>query len=366
MNVFVLHSALALAVAGFRVEIFTRSRQAFTKRPASGVTVHGVPAGGDIPLSKEELTHAVREFAELVAAHPSYDPAAPVHSHYWLSGLVALRLHGRSHAPWVHTMHTTAAAKHRHSPGSVVDRPRAEAEALIGRRADVLTANTEADRTELIADLGAAPARVRVVSPGIDTHVFTPHGPAAEWPLASRGARFLFAGRIQPYKGPQVAIEAIGLLARRGAPVSLVLLGDRSGPGAEDPAALAGGAGVATRVLSLPPAPHKELAAWYRAADVVLVPSRHETYGLVAAEALACGTPVIAHAVGGLNTLVHDGVDGRLLPSLDPAVWARAMAPVAMGGVPAHWRTAAAEAGASRGWDATAAALGGLYSVASA
>ncbi|MDR2254749.1 MAG: glycosyltransferase [Arthrobacter sp.] len=360
MNVFVLQSALALAAAGTRVKIFTRSRAAWSRSPAPGVAVHGLPAGGDRHLSKEQLAAAVPDFAAALLKHPDFEPAAPLHSHYWLSGAAADLIRRHSAGGWVHTMHTTAARKHRHSPGVALEEPRATAEAMIASRADALTANTEADRAELLADFGVSPERVVVVSPGIDTSVFTPEGERAEWPLSCRGPRLLFAGRIQPYKGPQVAISALGLLARQGIGGTLVLLGDRSGVGAQDPAALAAAAGVGARVLSLPPVPHHELAAWYRRADAVLVPSRHETYGLVAAEALACGTPVFAHDVGGLSTLVNDGVDGRLLPDLDPERWAAALARL-QHGAPLAWRSAAAATGAARGWDATAASLSRLY-----
>ncbi|WP_394161332.1 glycosyltransferase [Galactobacter valiniphilus] len=360
MNVFVLQSALALAATGSRVNIFTRSRAAWTRSPAPGVYVYGVPAGGDRHLSKEQLAEAVPDFAAALLSHADFDARAPLHSHYWLSGAAAALVRRRHPGPWVHTMHTTAARKHRHSPGVPLEQPRASAEASIAATADALTANTPSDREELLSDFGLPPHRVSVVSPGIDTAVFTPEGERAAWPLSCQGPRLLFAGRIQPYKGPQIAISALGLLARHGIGGTLVLLGDRSGAGAQDPAALAAAAGVGARVLSLPPVPHTELAAWYRSADAVLMPSRHETYGLVAAEALACGTPVFAHAVGGLRTLVNDGVDGRLLPDLDPVHWAEALARL-QHGAPLAWRSAAAETGAHRGWDATARTLQALY-----
>ena len=361
MNVFVLQSALALARRGAHVNIFTRSRASWTRSPAPGVRVFGLPAGGDRHLSKEELRSITDEFAHRVASHPHFDPNAAVHSHYWLSGLSAMSLQESTGRDFAHTMHTTAAAKHRHAPGAHVDLERLDAEALIASAAGVLTANTHADRAELLADFDVSPERVRVVSPGIDTSVFTPDGPVAPWPLSTPGPRLLFAGRIQPYKGPQVAIGAVGRLAKRGISASLVLLGDRSGQGAQDPAALAASAGVASRVLSLPPVPQHELAAWFRAADAVLMPSKHETYGLVAAEALACGTPVLGHDVGGLSTLIRDGVDGRLLRELDPETWAQAVADWGQDGVPDTWSTAAAQAGRARGWETTAAALETAY-----
>ncbi|WP_158595370.1 glycosyltransferase [Galactobacter caseinivorans] len=367
LNVFVLNSSRALARAGYDVHIFTRWPEDRSHSPEPGLTVHGVPAGGATPLSKEELRAVVPDFARRVQLHPDFNAAAPIHSHYWLSGEAARLLRRASGAPWIHTMHTTAARKAHHAGASEADMGRLAAETRIGAEADALTANTAADRRELVTDLGVAPGKVHVVSPGIDTEIFTPLGPAARWPVAAPGLRLLFAGRIQPYKGPQIALGAVAALQRRGLEASLVLIGERSGMDARDPEELARQAGIGDRVTALPAVPQAELASWYRAADLVLMPSRHETYGLVAAEALASGTPVVAHDVGGLSTLIRDDVDGMLVTSLDPERWADALEPlVRQGHAPQQWEREAAKTGSARGWDATARTLVALYSELSA
>lgn len=367
LNVFVLNSSRALARAGYDVNIFTRWPEDRSHSPEPGLTVHGIPAGGPEAMSKEQLRGVVPDFARRVQLHPDFHADWPVHSHYWLSGEAARLLRRGPGVPWIHTMHTTAARKAHHAGAPEADMGRLAAETRIGAEADALTANTPADRRELVSDLGVAAGKVHVVSPGIDTEIFAPHGPTAAWPVDAPGLRLLFAGRIQPYKGPQVALGAVAALRRRGLDASLVLIGERSGAQAKDPEQLARDAGIGDRVLGLAAVPQAELASWYRAADLVLMPSRHETYGLVAAEALASGTPVMAHDVGGLSTLIRDDVDGMLVGSLDPERWADALEPLARrGSAPEQWALEAAKTGSARGWDATARTLVSLYSELSA
>lgn len=363
LNVFVLNSSRALARAGYDVNIFTRWPEDRSVSPEPGLTVHGIPAGGPEAMSKEHLRGVVPDFARRVQLHPDFHADWPLHSHYWLSGEAARLFRRGPGVPWIHTMHTTAARKAHHAGASEADVVRLAAETRIGLEADALTANTAADRRELVTDLGVSAAKVHVVSPGIDTEIFTPHGPTALWPVAAPGLRLLFAGRIQPYKGPQVAVAAVAALRRRGVAASLVLIGERSGAESQNPEELARRSGVGQQVVSLPAVPQAELAAWYRAADVVLMPSRHETYGLVAAEALASGTPVAAHDVGGLSTLIRDDVDGMLVQGLDPERWADALEPLARAGhAPAQWAIEAKKTGSARGWEATARTLVSLYS----
>lgn len=314
MNVYVLETARRLARRGVAVEIFTRA----TGEPADtevepGVRVRSIVPGGI--------------GASLMAAAEPYDL---VHSHYWLSGQIGLVVRERRGIPLVHTMHTMGRVKNLslavgdHAEPST----RIVAESEIVRLADRLVANTAQERDEFVALYAADPHRIDVVHPGVNHEVFVTGGRAdARHRLGvDQGQRLvLFTGRLQPHKGPDVAIEA---LAQLPSDVRLVVVGGPSGAGLEHPEALADLAvrlGVADRISFLPPMAQSQLAAWYAAADVVCVPSHSESFGLVALEAQACGTPVVAAAVGGLTTAVVDGVTGLLVNGHIPAHYARAL-----------------------------------------
>lgn len=397
MNVYLASLARALADAGARVDIFTRAVRpgAPAVEPlADGVRVRHVPAGPAGGVSKEDLPDHVPDFtAHLVeAGDPWGEPYDVVHSHYWLSGLAASVASPLWAAPMVHTMHTLAKVKNSAlAPG---DRPeparRIRGEERVVRRAHALVASTDAEAVDLVRRYGADPSAVHVVEPGVDRAVFHPDVPAgagaptpADLAAAQRRARaelgldpdepiVLFAGRVQPLKGPDVLVRAVAALAADVAagtaplrrPPRLVVLGGPSG-GAHrlaDLAGLARALGLAGLVDLRRPVAPRELARWYRAADVVAMPSRSESFGLVAAEAQACGTPVVAADVGGLRAAVRDGVSGLLVPGHAAGTWARALgalladrdrrARLGLGGV---------RLAGQRGWDAAAAAMLAVY-----
>jgi len=243
--------------------------------------------------------------------------------------------------------------------------------------ADRLVANTPDEARQLIELYGAAPRQVETVSPGVDLSVFRPSSVAdarRRVGLPQDAVVLVFAGRIQPLKGPDVVLRATASLLRLAPELAgrlvVVFVGGPSGsevgaPGRLD--GLAGDLGVAGSVRFEPPCPHAELADWYRAATLVLVPSHSESFGLVALEAQACGTPVAAAAVGGLRTAVRDGFSGVLVDGHDPEVWARVLAGLI--GSPARLaelsRGALAHA-AGFGWPATADRLIGVYTGAMA
>lgn len=315
MNVYVLETARRLARRGIAVDVFTRTDGAPSiVEVEPGVRVRSI-AEGCIAL-------AVMEEAE-----PNYDV---VHSHYWLSGQIGLVATERRGIPLVHSMHTMGRVKNLNL--AVGDRAESSAricaESEIVRLADRLVANTAQERDELIGLYGADEARVDVVHPGVDLDVFTPT-PRTEarerLGIPADDRIVLFAGRLQPHKGPDIAIEAV---ARLASDVRLVVVGGPSGNGTEHPEALAELAdelGVSDRVSMVPPVEQRRLADWYAAADVVCVPSHSESFGLVAVEAQACGRPVVAAAVGGLPTAVVDGVTGLLVEGHDPADYAAAL-----------------------------------------
>ncbi|MFC8924098.1 D-inositol-3-phosphate glycosyltransferase [Cellulosimicrobium sp. NPDC057127] len=361
MNVYVTELSRALARQGAQVEIFTRatsSAQEPCVEVADGVSVRHVVAGPFEGLDKNDLPGQLCAFTAGVLraeAHRHVGWYDVVHTHYWLSGQVGWLAADRWDVPLVHTMHTLARVKNAAlAPGDAPEPlGRIIGEEQVVAEADALVASTEAEAQDLVRDYAADLARVHVVPPGVDLDLFSPGTPSgassrassggagdpaaraarrravrAELGLPVDGGLVLFAGRVQPLKAPDLLVRALGVLADQGRPVpTLVVLGGPSGrrTAVRELEALAHQAGVSDRVVTRPPVPREELVRYYRAADVVAVPSHNESFGLVAAEAQASGTPVVAAAVGGLRSVVEDGVSGVLVPDHDPSTWARAL-----------------------------------------
>ncbi|GHD01703.1 D-inositol-3-phosphate glycosyltransferase [Zhihengliuella salsuginis] len=336
MNVYVRQLCRHVARLGVEVDVFTRvpeTEPAHAVEPAPGVTVYHLPAG-PAAATKNDLAEFVPELAAAVARHYA-DTAAPdaVHSHYWVSGLAGLQLSAEWSVPLVHTMHTLARVKLREDPTAVEPRARLEAEDRLAAEADVLTANTPTECQELRDLYGASPSSIAVIPPGVERSVFRTEGPArwlepaAGATASSRPLRIVFAGRIQHLKGPHILLQAlkrVGVLDP-AARCEAVLIGQHSGPDELDLERLLPSACGPVTARLLEPMPPAELAAWFRGADVVAVPSYSESFGLVAAEAQACGTPVLANLVGGLRHIVHDGVTGRHVVGQTPEAWAQAL-----------------------------------------
>jgi D-inositol-3-phosphate glycosyltransferase len=343
MNVYILELARRLAAAGIEVDIFTRatsSRVDPVVRAAPGITVRNIHAGPFEGLGKGELPGQLCTFAREVlrteAALPlgHYDM---VHSHYWLSGQVGALARDRWGVPLVHTMHTMAKVKNGAMAAGDTPEPSARiiGEEQVVEAADMLIASTELEAAQLVELYDADPARVEVIHPGVDLSVFRPrdsHAAREHLGLPVDAHVVLFAGRLQPLKGPDVLLGAVaGLLAHRPelrSRLVVPVVGGPSGSGLEHPEALADLAfrlGIDDVVRFVPPVPPAELAVWDAAASVVAVPSYNESFGLVAAEAQATGTPVVAAAVGGLTTVVVDGETGLLLDTHDPDAWAHAL-----------------------------------------
>jgi D-inositol-3-phosphate glycosyltransferase len=343
LNVYVVEVAKQLARRGVEVEIFTRAVCPDTPATVElepGVLVRNVVAGPFEELDKNALPGQICEFTfgvlrtEAAFAPGRYDL---LHSHYWLSGQVAAVAASRWCVPFVQSMHTLGKVKNLALASGDCAEPaiRIRGEGEVVAAADRLVANTSEEARQLIELYGATPGRVETVNPGVDLSVFRP-GPA---PAARRrlglpedAVVLVFAGRIQPLKGPDVVLHAAAGL-RRLAPdladrLVVVFVGGPSGSEVGAPGRLDGlvaGLGLSGCVRFEPPCPHRELADWYRAATAVLVPSHSESFGLVALEAQACGTPVVAAAVGGLRTAVRDGFSGVLVDGHDPAAWARVL-----------------------------------------
>jgi len=344
MNVYVVELSRALARRGVAVEVFTRATS--SELPAAvhvseGVTVRHIEAGPFDGLDKNDLPGQLCAFtAGLMHTEARQKPGwyDVIHSHYWLSGQVGWLASDRWNVPLVHSMHTLAKVKNLAlAPGDNPEPPgRIIGEEQVVRAADRLVANTDAEARELIDLYDADPQRVSVVSPGVDVDLFNPGGPdarsraRAELDLPADRDIIVFAGRIQPLKAPDVLVQALGALAHRDPCRSLPLLVIIGGPSGDDLALaklkdLAARAGIGEHIRWQPPVPRTQLPQWFRAADVVAVPSRSESFGLVAAEAQAVGTPVLAADVGGLQTIIKDGVSGLLVSGHDPQDWAQHM-----------------------------------------
>jgi D-inositol-3-phosphate glycosyltransferase len=350
MNVYVRELSAALARSGVACDVFTRAWTADlpeTIEVEPGLRVHHVPAGPPEPLPKESLpdvvdafTAAVLERMTAAATAPSQDdehgPFTSVHANYWLSGLSGHVIKHELNLPLVCTFHTLDRVKAEAVPEEVeADMPhrRAEAEASIIDCSDAVLASCTVEAEQITSLYGAEPGRIRIVPPGVDHAFFGPgHRPQARRALGlpQGGTLLLFVGRIQPLKCADAAIDTLAELCRAGEQsYRLVIVGGPSGPHGEKAlhglVDLADAHGIRDRVHFVDPQPHELLSSYYRAADVCLVPSRSESFGLVALEAAACGTPVVANAIGGLTTLVDHGRTGFLVEDPTPERYAAAV-----------------------------------------
>ncbi len=375
MNVYVRAVARELTRHGVASDLYTRAASPDDPPVVElepGVRLMHLQAGPLEPVPKQVLPRFLCAFlCSLVRSGERYGPYDVLHSHYWLSGWVARLARERWDAPVVHSFHTLGRVKN--ATLAEGDRPeppsRLAGEERVVAMADRLVAPTPTEARELVELYAAAPGKVRIVAPGVDLSRFRPGDREAARAALGVRARYVlaFVGRLQPLKAPDVAVRALAVLARAcpDLDVELLVAGGVSGDGGHDAphlARMAWGEGVGDRVRFLPPQPHDQLATLFRAADLVLVPSHSESYSLVALEAQACGTPVIAARVGGLVHAVGDGTTGLLVDRHDPAAYAAAVA--ALLGNPR--RLAAMEAAAARfagahGWDRTAARLLDVY-----
>ena len=388
MNVYVDQSVRALAAAGHRVDVFTadpggldgtgslESTGSSTADAGHGygtggnaagpgtkleitecITLHHLPVGA---TTKDELADAIDELAELLNAHPDFRAADFIWTHYWISAEAALRAReiavaidadsadvvesaagqDRSlRAPIAVSMHTIGAVKNRDSETSHERPQRLEAEERIAAQADLLVAATPVERRDLVNELQADPDTVVVARPGVDHALYAPDSQSEareRLGFAADEAIVLYVGRMQFIKGTDVAVDALAELRERNPHLASrtrgILLGAASGAGGgavrpsstylqELTTAIASEPSVEVR----PPVPSHVLVDYYRAADVLIVPSRSESFGLVAAEAAASGLPAIASAVGGLPEIVEHGHSGLLIADHNPHHWATAI-----------------------------------------
>jgi D-inositol-3-phosphate glycosyltransferase len=380
MNVYVAQTAIRMARRGVQAEIFTRatsSEQPPTVELEPGATVRFVAAGPFEGLGKDDLPSQLCAFtAGVLRAEARHDPGwyDVVHSHYWLSGQVGWLARDRWGVPLVHSAHTLAKVKNAALAAGDTPEPRVRVigEDQVVAEADRLVANTEIESKQLLDLYDADPRRTVTIPPGVDTDRFRPGDRAAaraELGLPAGAVVLAFVGRIQRLKAPDVLLRAAAELAARapGLRERLVVLvaGGPSGSGLAEPTSLhelAAELGITDLVRFLPPRAGDELVTVYRAADVVAVPSHNESFGLVALEAQACGTPVVATRVGGLPVAVAEGRSGLLVTGHDISDWADALGELALdpGRREQMGRTAATHAHRFS-WDRTTDALLGAY-----
>jgi len=381
MNVYVVESAKRIAAAGIGVDIFTRANKSGlpdSVEIADGVTVRHLEAGPYDGISKDELPSQIcalmSSFMHVEARLPMgyYDL---LHSHYWISGQLGWLISERHKMPLVHTMHTMAKVKNLSLAEGEKPEPQTRAigeEQVVGASAAMI-ANTAAEAASLVSLYNACPDRVFVVPPGVDltTYKVGSGKKAARKKLNIKDDALMltFVGRIQPHKGPEVLIRAVAEMVKHNpglrSRLKTVIIGGASGNGSQEPDRLKGLTiflGINDVVEFVPPTPREDLSDWYRASDLVCVPSYSESFGLVALEAQACGTPVVATAVGGLRTAVADGISGSLVDGHDPRAWSAVVSRLLMEPERRLLLSMGAIEHASHfGWDSTARGMLDVY-----
>jgi len=342
MNIYVVEAAQNMAAQGVKVDIFTRrtnSEIADVVDVAPGVRVIQLNVGPVTGVTKEQLPKMIPDLSAAFKETLSKENYDVIHSHYWISGKVAMPVSKELKIPLVHTMHTMARVKNLNLAEGETPEPmiRVQGETQIVAAADALVANTDAEAASLVSLYEACPDNVSVVSPGVNLKVFTPgagRATAREIVGLDKDAHIItFVGRIQPHKGPEVLIRSIAELVSHSPHLRTKLIvniiGGASGANqseVERLKELTTWLGIDDVVRFAPPVLREELPNWYRASDLVCVPSYSESFGLVALEAQACGTPVVATAVGGLRTAVADGISGVLVDGHDPRAWSSVLA----------------------------------------
>ncbi len=379
MNVFIREAAARLSALGVDADVFTRCRGgggSEVQELSGGSRLIRVKAGPCSPVPKEDLPRFLPEFLGGVLARARREERRYdlVHTHYWLSGWIGRSTKQIWNVPLVASFHTLGKVKNYSLARDEPPEPgvRLAGEEQVIADADRIMAATPSEASQLVGLYRADPERIRLVPPGVDHTVFFPRDrDAARSRLHLSGVRLaLFVGRLQAHKGPDIAVRALAeAVARDPASTRDVVLAIVGGPSGASHGAevahlmdLAGALGIGERVMLFPPQPQARLADFYAGADVVLVPSRSESFGLVALEAQACGTPVVAAAVGGLRYVVRDNVTGFLVEGHDPADHAdRLLALLRDPALVRSMGSRGVERSTRFSWDATAAEILSVY-----
>jgi D-inositol-3-phosphate glycosyltransferase len=372
MNVYIDGLARTMAARGVAVDVYTRRTS--VDQPAvvdvgDGYRVFHVDAGPPEPMAIRPMAIYVTEFADAVVACFETENARPdiVHSHYWLSGWAALLIKRRVRIPLANSFHTLGRVKDLHKrhdepPESLL---RIAAEAEVIDNSDCVVASTPFEAADLLEHYGADPSRLCTSPPGVDHDVFSPGNKDEARARVGFGDPpvLLYAGRIQPLKAVDVVLGTFALVKETLPDASLVIVGGPSGvQGAQELERLRDLAASIGNVEFRAPVPHNDLADHFRAADLLLLPSRSESFGLVAAEAQSCGLPVVAARTGGLEHVVCHGLSGLLVDGWDPADHASAALSVLTNPLLENkLREGAVEWSQRFSWDATANRFFELY-----
>ena len=367
MNIYVIESAKRMAAMGVDVDIYTRKIND-AQPEVVDLAEHIRIVHLDLPIGtkKEEIPSFIPALSLDFKTKVQGQGYSVIHSHYWISGKIAMAAAKEFNIPLVHTMHTMARVKNLalaegESPEPMI---RVQGESQIVEAADALIANTDAEAASLVSLYDACPDNVRVVAPGVDLYSFTSEGKDSRQNLNldSRKLIISFVGRIQPHKGPEVLIRAINEMLTHNpelrAKLLVLITGGASGVKSDEDIRLrelVNWLKLEDVINFLEPINREKLPDLYRASDLVCVPSYSESFGLVALEAQACGTPVVASAVGGLRTAVADGISGVLVDGHDPRAWSSVLTRLLL--EPQRRITlsiGAVEHASHFGWDATA------------
>ena len=367
MNIYVIESAKRMAAVGVDVDIYTRKsseNQPEVIEYEKGIRIINLnlPVG----TKKEEIPSLIPALAQEFKEKIRNQGYSIIHSHYWISGKVAMPAAKEFEIPLVHTMHTMARVKNSalaegESPEPMI---RVQGESQIVEAANALIANTDAEAASLVGLYDACPDNVAVVAPGVDLYNFTPNRKDARYHLGIDPKKLVisFVGRIQPHKGPEILIRAINEMMTHNPELRPVLqvfiTGGASGVKNHEDIRmreLVNWLKLDDVIKFLEPLSREKLPDLYRSSDLVCVPSYSESFGLVALEAQACGTPVVASAVGGLRTAVADGISGVLVDGHNPKAWSSVLARLLMEPQRRILLSLGAVEHASHfGWDATA------------
>jgi D-inositol-3-phosphate glycosyltransferase len=330
MNVYVREVSRELGRMGVSVDVFTRSQDPSIPRVVrlgERARVIHLAAGGEAPMARERVHDHLDEFVEgieawRIAEAIDYDL---IHAHYWLSGVAALTLKTRWSVPVLQMFHTLGRLKNRVARSAAELEPavRLEEETRIVSAADRIVAANVVERAELLRDYAAHASRIATIPCGVDTDLFTPGDRAEARRRLDLDGRplLLWVGRIAPIKGLDTLLDAVARLSGSGQDMRLLVVGgDADEPTNGHETSLRRRIerlGLGDSVRFVGPQPQSVLPLYYAASDVTVLPSYYESFGMVALEAMACGSPVIASRVGGLVTTVRDGVTGFLVPDGD-------------------------------------------------